>query len=99
MKIQVKVFWVVTPCSVVVGYRRFGNISFPISEDEGSMYNPGDHDSIPHYTFSIASCSSSYVDPNILLSTHLSEFLNPLFYLRARDQASRSYKTEPKLII
>jgi len=24
VKIQVEVFWVVTPCSVVVGYRRFG---------------------------------------------------------------------------
>jgi hypothetical protein len=24
MKIQVEVFWVVTPCSDVVGYRRFG---------------------------------------------------------------------------
>jgi len=24
-KIQVEVFWVVTPCSVVVGYRRFGD--------------------------------------------------------------------------
>jgi hypothetical protein len=23
-KIQVEVFWVMTPCSVVVGYRRFG---------------------------------------------------------------------------
>jgi len=23
VKIQVEVFWVVTPCSVVVGYRRF----------------------------------------------------------------------------
>jgi len=24
VKIQVEVFWVVTPCSVVVGYQRFG---------------------------------------------------------------------------
>jgi hypothetical protein len=24
LKIPVEVFWVVTPCSVVVGYRRFG---------------------------------------------------------------------------
>jgi hypothetical protein len=24
VKIQIEVFWVVTPCSVVLGYRRFG---------------------------------------------------------------------------
>jgi hypothetical protein len=24
VKIQVQVYWVLTPCSVVVGYRRFG---------------------------------------------------------------------------
>jgi len=24
MKMQVEVFWVVTPCSIVVGYQRFG---------------------------------------------------------------------------
>jgi len=24
MSVQVEVFWVVTPCSVVVGHRRFG---------------------------------------------------------------------------
>jgi len=27
VKIQVEVFWVVTPCSVVVGYQRFGGLS------------------------------------------------------------------------
>jgi len=26
--VQVKVFWVFTPCSVVVGYQRFGGPSF-----------------------------------------------------------------------
>jgi hypothetical protein len=25
-KVQVEVFWVVTPCSVVVGYQRFGEV-------------------------------------------------------------------------
>jgi hypothetical protein len=26
MKIKVEVFWAVTPCSVVVGYQRFGGL-------------------------------------------------------------------------
>jgi len=30
VKIQVVVFWVVTPCSVVVGYPRFGGLSASI---------------------------------------------------------------------
>jgi len=29
MKIQVVVFWVVTPCSTVVGYQRFGELRRP----------------------------------------------------------------------
>jgi hypothetical protein len=35
---QVEVFWFVTPCSVVVGYRRFRGPCYLYPEDGDSMY-------------------------------------------------------------
>jgi hypothetical protein len=36
VRIQVEVFWVVTPYSIVVGYQRFGGpCCFPLHPDDG----------------------------------------------------------------
>jgi len=41
MKIQVDVFWIVTPCNDVVGYRRFGRTS---CHNTARRHNPEDLD-------------------------------------------------------
>jgi hypothetical protein len=46
VKIQVEVFWVVTPCSVAVGYKRFGG-SYCLFRNVGNTtwrHNPEHHD-------------------------------------------------------
>jgi hypothetical protein len=49
VKIQVAVFWIVTPCSDVVGYRRFGEpccLHHPEDEDGMVLRNVG---ILPHH--------------------------------------------------
>jgi hypothetical protein len=36
MQIGVEIFWVMTPCSVVVGYQRFGRSCCPHLQAEGN---------------------------------------------------------------
>jgi hypothetical protein len=74
VKIHVKVFWVVTPCSVVAGYRRFrgpyclhlqgGGISETLIyySNTTRRHNQEDHDVNPHRRekLKISHCSPEF---------------------------------------
>jgi hypothetical protein len=68
MKIQVDVFWDVTPCNVVVGYQRFGDLAASIFRVEVDTSRERRDQMSSHKLFKEDSA------PRSQISTHLGKF-------------------------